>query len=109
MNSKVSAASSEAETNRREAERLRKEVEELQHKLHAGETARRKLHNELQELKGNIRVFARVRPGSDAEGGCPLSLCTETGSIIPATVEQQQFKFDRVFGQGTRQEEVVSR
>lgn len=30
--------------------------------LRAAETIRRKLHNMVQELKGNIRVFARVRP-----------------------------------------------
>lgn len=31
-------------------------------KLFQAETVRRKLHNQLQELKGNIRVFCRVRP-----------------------------------------------
>ena len=36
--------------------------EEIQEKLRAGETIRRKLHNQIQELKGNIRVFCRVRP-----------------------------------------------
>jgi kinesin family protein C1 len=34
----------------------------VQAELRAGETIRRKLHNMVQELKGNIRVFARVRP-----------------------------------------------
>merc|ERR1719181_2693951 len=33
------------------------EAEAVQHTL-----LRRKLHNEIQELKGNIRVFCRVRP-----------------------------------------------
>jgi kinesin family protein C1 len=31
-------------------------------KLRAEESLRRKLHNQVQELKGNIRVFCRVRP-----------------------------------------------
>ena len=31
------------------------------------ETMRRKLHNELQELRGNIRVFCRLRPHLDNE------------------------------------------
>lgn len=31
-------------------------------KLFKEETLRRKLHNQVQELKGNIRVFCRVRP-----------------------------------------------
>ncbi|KAL1305849.1 hypothetical protein AAFC00_004004 [Neodothiora populina] len=33
-----------------------------QEKLRQEETLRRKLHNQVQELKGNIRVFCRVRP-----------------------------------------------
>jgi kinesin family member C1 len=36
--------------------------DEMQEKLRAEETIRRKLHNQIQELKGNIRVFCRVRP-----------------------------------------------
>ena len=35
---------------------------ELDEKLRWEETQRRKLHNQVQELKGNIRVFCRVRP-----------------------------------------------
>ncbi|XP_063863781.1 kinesin-like protein KIFC1 isoform X3 [Scylla paramamosain] len=34
----------------------------LEKKLLEGETFRRKLHNQVLELKGNIRVFCRVRP-----------------------------------------------
>jgi len=36
-------------------------------KLHEGETMRRKLHNMVQELKGNIRVFCRIRPFLNGE------------------------------------------
>ena len=39
------------------------EAAELAHeKLRQEETLRRKLHNQVQELKGNIRVMCRVRP-----------------------------------------------
>ncbi|KAH9525270.1 hypothetical protein Btru_000903 [Bulinus truncatus] len=37
-------------------------LSEYQHKERCHETERRKLHNIIQELKGNIRVFCRVRP-----------------------------------------------
>lgn len=37
-------------------------VHELEERLRDAEQTRRKLHNLVQELKGNIRVFARVRP-----------------------------------------------
>ena len=36
-------------------------------KLRAEETLRRKLHNQVQELKGNIRVFCRARPALDGD------------------------------------------
>lgn len=36
--------------------------DEIQEKLRTEESIRRKLHNQIQELKGNIRVFCRVRP-----------------------------------------------
>ena len=36
--------------------------DKIQEKLRAEEMIRRKLHNQIQELKGNIRVFCRVRP-----------------------------------------------
>lgn len=37
-------------------------IAEIEDELRAAESLRRKLHNQIQELKGNIRVFARVRP-----------------------------------------------
>ena len=43
--------------------------DEIQDKLRAEETIRRKLHNQIQELKGNIRVFCRVRPTLRNESG----------------------------------------
>ncbi|KAL6071666.1 kinesin-like nuclear fusion protein [Balamuthia mandrillaris] len=44
-------------------------IEELEYKSREHEQLRRKLHNTIQELKGNIRVFCRVRPliGAEAE------------------------------------------
>ncbi|KAF2786414.1 carboxy-terminal kinesin 2 [Melanomma pulvis-pyrius CBS 109.77] len=42
-------------------------AELAQEKLRQEETLRRKLHNQVQELKGNIRVMCRVRPTHEAE------------------------------------------
>ena len=47
-------------------------IDAYEEKERAYETERRKLHNTIQELKGNIRVFCRIRPllgeERDAEG-----------------------------------------
>ncbi|XP_025086603.1 carboxy-terminal kinesin 2-like isoform X2 [Pomacea canaliculata] len=47
-------------------------IDENNQKIREHETMRRKLHNTIQELKGNIRVFCRVRPLLGEE-----SLCTD--------------------------------
>jgi len=41
---------------------MQKELEALRWEAMESEAIRRKLHNMVQELKGNIRVFCRVRP-----------------------------------------------
>lgn len=97
------------------------EMAVLKSKLHAGETARRKLHNDLQELKGNIRVFCRVRPllANEVAGnikvpgghgiGEPEDIIIEQpveGATGTATVKTNPFLFDKVFGPEASQEVV---
>ncbi|KAK4537423.1 hypothetical protein CDCA_CDCA12G3448 [Cyanidium caldarium] len=64
---------------------------------------RRKLFNEVQELKGNIRVFCRARP-------CLLQRREHSAiEVIDADkvlVKQKLFEFDRVFGEVHTQEQV---
>lgn len=117
-----------AEARTLEAGQLRARVSELEAKLaaaeqrvHDGEVLRRKLHNAIQELKGSIRVFCRVRPlmpeedggGGAGEGpavsypallsndlqGQPIELAQSNGS-------KHAFTFDRVFGPDTSQADV---
>lgn len=49
---------------------LKATVEEKEGRIREDETMRRKLHNTIQELKGNIRVFCRVRPLLGSEQIC---------------------------------------
>ncbi|KAF2086401.1 carboxy-terminal kinesin 2 [Saccharata proteae CBS 121410] len=91
-------------------------------KLRAEETLRRKLHNQVQELKGNIRVFCRVRPAfeSEAEAAAQINFPdAESDSKEVALIGPEQksamgtvtrsanaFSFDRVFGPSSQNAEV---
>lgn len=91
-------------------------------KLRAEETLRRKLHNQVQELKGNIRVFCRVRPAleEDVDERAKIAFPdSETDSKEVAiqgpeqksalgniTTSNNSFSFDRVFAQSAQNGEV---
>jgi kinesin family member C1 len=49
-------------TLRFDVEAAQRRIDELEVEAREAEMVRRRLHNMVQELKGNIRVFARVRP-----------------------------------------------
>eukprot|EP01063_Lacrimia_lanifica_P022486 TRINITY_DN3005_c0_g2_i4.p1 TRINITY_DN3005_c0_g2~~TRINITY_DN3005_c0_g2_i4.p1 ORF type:complete len:2237 (+),score=915.86 TRINITY_DN3005_c0_g2_i4:640-6711(+) len=51
----------------RDVEAATNELKQKDNSLHRAAEVRRMLHNSLQELKGNIRVFARVRPAAAKE------------------------------------------
>lgn len=62
------------------------------------------LHNTIQELKGNIRVFCRVRPSSDDE---PSALNSDGSKLsLSHAGENHIFSFDKLFGQTSGQAEM---
>ena len=74
----LEAARSQIMELRRESEEKTRQIqaglelqEEMKAKMRWEETERRRLHNMVQELKGNIRVFCRMRPllGEEKETG----------------------------------------
>ncbi|KAI9137113.1 P-loop containing nucleoside triphosphate hydrolase protein [Paraphysoderma sedebokerense] len=86
----------------------------LESKAREDEMLRRKLHNTIQELKGNIRVFCRVRPllgkekdesnmehikFSDGEEsqGIELAQTFESADGTRSVSKSYPFQFDRVF------------
>ncbi|KAF2751110.1 carboxy-terminal kinesin 2 [Sporormia fimetaria CBS 119925] len=90
-------------------------------KLRQEETLRRKLHNQVQELKGNIRVMCRVRPAhedetepakigfpdSDADSKEVAIQGPQTKSAMGnVTTSTYSYSFDRVFGPKAQNGEV---
>lgn len=68
----------------------------------------KKLYNEIQELKGNIRVYCRVRPlNADevAHGETFIAsfLDEDTVAITNQQGVKKVFEFDRVFGPNSTQ------
>jgi len=97
-------------------------IRELELKLAAGDEQRRKLHNLVQELRGNVRVFARVRPFLPSDEGIDpmappestivtrhdnsgLRICKKATKPNEKP-EEHGFMFDKVFGQSASQDHV---
>jgi len=69
------------------------------------ETRRKKLHNTIEDLKGSIRVFCRVRPLSSKEKGQGDTTVTkQLGSMGLEVDGSPAFHFDAVFTPGTQDE-----
>eukprot|EP00092_Neocalanus_flemingeri_P022723 GFUD01024643.1.p1 GENE.GFUD01024643.1~~GFUD01024643.1.p1 ORF type:complete len:702 (-),score=196.54 GFUD01024643.1:280-2385(-) len=101
--------------------------EEMLAKLRWEESERRKLHNLVQELKGNIRVFCRMRPllGEERDGLDEIrhvNIQGEKTLELIKTVDsanesiagglnknmKYDFEFDRVFGPTSSQGDVFA-
>ncbi|KAF7822856.1 Kinesin-like protein KIN-14N [Senna tora] len=105
----------EFESQQKLVDELQRRLADAEYKLVEGEKLRKKLHNTILELKGNIRVFCRVRPllpdeSCNAEGkfiSYPTSMETSGRGIdLTQGGQKHSFTFDKVFTPDTSQEEV---
>jgi kinesin family protein C1 len=93
-------------------------IADLQNRLFHSELKRRKTHNQLQDLKGSVRVYVRCRPflssdntAIDQEESCIQ--CNVDGTTISlsdacARGSGSIFQFDGVFNQKSTQEQVFT-
>lgn len=90
-------------------------IADLKKKLMTSEMMRRKLHNKIQDLRGNVRVFVRCRPFlssdevSSTEESCVR--CNAEGTTVSLSEHcsrgsGQVFQFDNVYNQHCDQEDV---
>ncbi|TIB69154.1 hypothetical protein E3P77_00714 [Wallemia ichthyophaga] len=123
---KLSKAKESGATREDEMMVMQNKLREMEDELRAGETLRKRLHNTIQELKGNVRVFARVRPklqrdhtsqvarlvypdGLNKDGGKQITLESSTTTAEGKNRDQSyNFTFDRVFGPQSLQDEIFS-
>ncbi|NXL40831.1 CTK2 protein, partial [Glaucidium brasilianum] len=96
---------------------LRAQAAAQDQQLHWLEMERRRLHNLVQELKGNIRVFCRVRPVLPEEEERQKSLDhlhfhPHDNKVLSHVGRERRgdvrydFSFDRVFPPAASQQEV---
>ncbi|KDP23518.1 hypothetical protein JCGZ_23351 [Jatropha curcas] len=95
---------------------LSNEYELLKKKYLEESSERKRLYNEMIELKGNIRVFCRCRPLNQVEIANGYSDIVEFDSsldnelhIISSDSSKKQFKFDHIFRPEDSQEAVFAR
>ncbi|GLT94955.1 hypothetical protein SLE2022_126640 [Rubroshorea leprosula] len=94
---------------------LNNQYELLKNKYLQEYSERKRLYNEVIELKGNIRVFCRCRPINQVEvtNGCTSVVEFDPSQenelhIISSDSSKKQFKFDHVFGPQDGQEAVFA-
>jgi len=115
LNNKIEDLNSRNRDLTNEVEDQNIKLAEMTKKLEDGDEERRNLHEAIQQLKGNIRVFARIRPllpREIEENHVDTHITYENNpdkalEILPeGKKEPSEFEFDKVFRPGSTQGQV---
>lgn len=116
----------ELETKNAQQEDMKEEFNEMKYKLKTAmedklimvnkykmeQFKRKQLHNQMEDIKGSIRVYARIRPLTQAEQSDPekSKIVVNAEDDFSITVEtkngKKTFNFDSCFNPDTTQEQV---
>merc|ERR1712038_600485 len=88
----------------------------LEAQIQEGRAERRRMHNLIQELRGNVRVFARIRPflpGDHAAEDAEPCVVPKSETSLKIMMDEKgtaehKFSFDRVFPPSAGQEQVFT-
>ena len=87
-----------------------KDKNQLEADLLKEQRVRKRLHNEIEDMKGKIRVICRVRPMSKSEKDKGCEEAVEIASVDSLVVNDKGkahvFEFDSVFGPKANQAKV---
>ena len=101
----------QADTNRKQKEAEERAVE-FERQWVAESKLRKDLHNQLEEMVGNLRVYCRVRPASKSEEENPLSVEVKGADRVMVKdhdddrKDPKRYDFTHVYGPGSTQEEL---
>ena len=86
------------------------EFDQVSTKYKEEQTKRKKLLNELEDLKGKVRVYCRIRPFSTREKADPekkIKCYTKTDEMslsVGSRNRMKEYNFDAVFDQESTQD-----
>jgi hypothetical protein len=115
--SEAEAALSRAEAAEALIQSLNAEIRNLQEQFAEEQMLRKRLHNQIQDMKGAIRVFCRFRPmvQRERDGGDTVAarrVDAFTAEVIDPkrrhNTDDKGFQFDAVFDSDTSQETVFA-
>lgn len=114
----IGAAAEKAAEYKERSETLKKDLKEtttaldtIATKYKEEQQKRKKLLNELEDMKGKVRVYCRIRPFSKTElaDKAQAKSCVDIHDDFSLTVSgrlAKQFNFDSVFGGDSTQEAI---
>nr|XP_015222034.1 PREDICTED: kinesin-like calmodulin-binding protein homolog [Lepisosteus oculatus] len=93
-----------------ELKQVKEENKNLIENFNSERVLRKKYYNMVEDMKGKIRVFCRIRPLSKSEIGRGSRIVVDCPDDYTVTVESsrglKEFQFDKVFNSSCTQEDI---